>query len=92
MQLASSSSIVIRITTHQEDSLTVVAIDGQLTTADLGEIRRVRKSVQGDVALKLGGLSACAEEGIQVLRAWMDAGARLNSATPFLEIMLEKDQ
>jgi hypothetical protein len=83
---------MIRITTQRQQSHTVIAIDGELTTADLGEIRRVRKSVKGKVILKLGGLNTCALEGIRVMRDWLDAGARLSSATPFLHLMLKKHQ
>jgi hypothetical protein len=78
--------------TPQEESHTVIIIDGQLMLADLGEIRRVRESAKGNVLLKLGGLNGCVDEGIRVLRDWLNAGARLDSATPFLQIMLEKRQ
>jgi len=80
---------VIRITTQKQQSHTVISIDGELTTADMGEIRRIRKSVKGKVVLKLRGLNACAVEGIRVLRDWLDAGAKLRNATPFLQVMLK---
>ncbi len=83
---------MIRITTRQEESHTVVTIDGQLMPADLAEVRRVRKSIKGNVLLKLGGLNTCVDEGIRVLRDWLNAGARLSSATPFLQLVLEKYQ
>ena len=80
---------MIRITTHPEPSRTVVAIDGRLTAADFPEIRRVRQSVSGAVALDLGGLDACAQDGIRLLQGWLDAGARLDAATPFLRMVLQ---
>ena len=80
---------MIRITTHQEPAHTVVTIDGRLTAADFSEIRRVRQSVSGAVALDLGGLDACAEDGIRLLQDWLDAGARLDAATPFLRMVLQ---
>ena len=80
---------MIRITTHPEPSRTVVAIDGRLTAADFPEIRRVRQSVSGAVALDLGGLDACAQDGIRLLQDWLDAGARLDAATPFLQMVLQ---
>lgn len=79
---------MIRITTHHEPSHTLVIIDGQLTTADLRAIRRVRKAVSGAVALDLGGLDTCARAGIRLLQDWLDAGARLDVATPFLRMVL----
>ncbi|HOW75614.1 MAG TPA: hypothetical protein P5102_17695 [Candidatus Competibacteraceae bacterium] len=80
---------MIRITTHQEPSHTVVTIDGRLTAVDLRAIRRSRKSISGAVALDLGGLDACAEDGIRLLQDWLDAGARLDAATPFLRMVLQ---
>lgn len=80
---------MIRITTHREPSHTVVTIDGQLTAADLRAIRQIRKAVNGAVALDLGGLDTCAREGIRLLQDWLDAGARLDVATPFLRMVLQ---
>ncbi len=80
---------MIRITTRHEPAHTLVVIDGRLTVADLRAIRRVRKSVGGAVALDLGGLEACAKDGIRLLQDWLDAGARLNTATPFLRMVLQ---
>ena len=37
-ELAITALLVIRITRQKERSQTVIAIDGELTTADLGEI------------------------------------------------------
>jgi hypothetical protein len=80
---------LIRITTQAEGDHTVVTIDGRATESDLGEIRRVRKALKGAVVLSLRGLDACTPLGIRLLREWMDAGARLQDATPFLELTLK---
>ena len=61
----------------------------RLTAADFSEIRRVRQSVSGAVALDLGGLDACAQDGIRLLQDWLDAGARLDAATPLLRMVLQ---
>jgi hypothetical protein len=45
--------------------------------------------VSGAAVLNLRGLDSCAAGGIQVLRAWLAAGARLEDATPYLRMMLE---
>ena len=81
---------MIRITTQREKNGTVVTIDGQLADSDLGEIRRVRKSTKGAVDLNLRGLGGCAGGGVRVLRDWRHEGARLQSATPFLEMILKE--
>jgi hypothetical protein len=80
---------MIRITTHPEPARTVVAIDGQLTAADFPEVRRARESISGAVALNLDGLETCARDGIRLLQDWLDAGARLDAATPFLRMVLQ---
>ena len=80
---------MIRITTRHKPSHTMVIIEGWLTAADLRAIRRVRRSVRGAVALDLGGLDACAKDGIRLLQDWLDAGARLDAATPFLRMVLQ---
>ena len=80
---------MIRITTHHQPSHTMITIEGRLTAADLRAIRRVRQSVRGAVALDLGGLDTCARDGIRLLQDWLDAGARLDAATPFLRMVLQ---
>ncbi len=81
---------MIRITTQKEKNGTVVTIDGQLADSDLREIQRARNSTKGTVDLNLRGLDACAVGGVRILREWLDAGARLQSATPFLEMILKE--
>jgi hypothetical protein len=81
--------LLIRITMQTEGNDTVVTIDGRATESDLGEIRRVRKALKGAVALNLRGLDVCLPSGIRLLRDWLDAGARLKDATPFLEMTLK---
>jgi len=81
---------MIRITTEMKETGTVVTIDGQVAESDLGELRRMRKSLTGAVVLNLRGLDACAVGGVRILREWLDAGARLQCATPFLEMLLKE--
>jgi hypothetical protein len=64
-------------------------IAGRLESSDIAEITRVRQGLSGEVTLDLGGVSACAEEGIRVLRTWLDDGARLDHAAPFVRMRLE---
>lgn len=80
---------MIRITTQREKNGTVVTIDGQLADSDLRELQRVRKTLIGAVFLNLRGLESCAADGVQALRAWLDAGAQLQGATPFLQMILQ---
>jgi hypothetical protein len=80
---------VIRISTQEEESRTVVTIDGQLMKSDLKELHRIRGLLAGKVILSLRGLDACADDGIRLLRDWLRAGAQLQDASPYLRMMLE---
>jgi hypothetical protein len=80
---------VIRITTHTEAKRTIVTIDGQVAESDVKAIRRVRNSVSGAVLLNLRGLDACAAGGVRLLSDWLKAGAKLQNATPFMEMILK---
>lgn len=80
---------MIRITTERKEKGTVVIIDGRLTDSDLREVQRVRKSVIGTVFLNLRGLEDCTAGGVRVLQEWLAAGARLQEANPFLQMILK---
>lgn len=80
---------MIRITTQKQKDGTIVTIDGQVAESDLREIRRIRRSVKGAVFLNVRGLTSCTAGGVELLRAWLAAGARLQDATPFLEMILK---
>ncbi len=80
---------MIRVSIRKEESHTVVMIDGRLASTDLEEVQRVRQSLSGDVILDLGGLDACAEDGLRLLRDWLESGAQLIHAAPFLRMLLE---
>ncbi len=80
---------MIRITTQRHQDHTVVIIDGRVAESDLKAIQRVRKALKGEVVLSLRGLAEGGPACIRLLRSWLDAGARLQDATPFLEMMLK---
>ena len=90
--LCYSARYMIRISLEQAKHNTIVVIDGRLLEADLDELARVRDSVTGATVLSLHGLEFCVGAGIQALRAWLDAGARLQDATPYLRMMLEDEK
>jgi hypothetical protein len=81
---------LIRITTQRQKNRTIVTIDGRLVESDVGAVQRVRKSVKGHVSLNLRGLESCAPGGVRLLRAWLHAGAHLQDANPFLQIVLKE--
>jgi hypothetical protein len=74
-----------------EKKRTVIMIDGQLTASDLDEVRRVRKSAKGEIALNLSGLETCDDVGLRLLQDWLAGGAVLQRATPFLRMVLKRN-
>jgi hypothetical protein len=82
---------MIRITVQVEGDHTTVGIAGQLSEIDLKEVQKIRASVKGDVVLSLRDMDSCEASGIRFLRAWLDAGAKLRDANPFVELTLKAD-
>jgi hypothetical protein len=80
---------MIRITVQVEGDHTTVGIAGRLTEIDLNEVQRVRASVKGDVVLSLREMDSCEAGGIRFLRSWLEAGAKLKDANPFVELTLK---
>jgi hypothetical protein len=80
---------MIRITVQVEGDHTTVGIAGQMTEIDLNEVQRVRASVSGEVVLSLREMDSCEASGIRFLRAWLEAGAKLRDANPFVELTLK---
>ena len=79
---------MFRITTRKRDKATWVTLDGRLEDADIDEVNRAFSSVVGPVELNLSDLESCSAAMVRELRRWLDAGVRLNSATPFLRMLL----
>ncbi len=79
---------MIRITVHPPATAPVVVIDGWLAEGDLDELTRTRTRVIEGVALRLGGLESCDATGVRFLQDWLQAGAVLETASPFLRAVL----
>jgi hypothetical protein len=79
---------VIRITVQPPATAPVVVIDGWLVEGDLDEVARTRQRLSGGVALRLGGLESCDAAGQRFLQDWLQAGAALETASPFLRAVL----
>jgi hypothetical protein len=79
---------VIRITVQTQASAPVVVIDGWLAEGDLDELTRTRRRVSEGAALRLGGLESCDAAGLRFLQDWLQAGAVLETASPFLRAVL----
>ena len=79
---------MIHIMTNQEHDYTIVSIAGQIAEEDVPEMRRVRADLSGTVVLNLDEVTECSGNGLSLLRAWLDDGARIRKATPYLRMIL----
>lgn len=79
---------MFRITTRKREKATWITLDGRLEDSDIDEVNRAFSSVTGPVELNLSDLESCSAAMVRELRRWLDAGVRLNSATPFLRMLL----
>jgi ABC-type transporter Mla MlaB component len=74
--------MLLRITQRHEGSLTVVAIDGHLVRDRATELKRLCQGLTAPIALDLTYLQRVDAEGIALLTALADAGARLRGGEP----------
>ena len=82
---------MIRIELTKPKIETAVTISGRLVATDLGELKRARQSVSGDVLLDLNELLSADAESILELRDWIEHGARTQGASPYLQLLLEPE-
>ena len=81
---------MLRITVETEkEAATVLHIDGHLTTKTVPELDRESRSVEGALRLDLTELRYADDEGIQALRALVDAGAEVLGASAFIRRYLD---
>ncbi len=78
------------ITTQKKPDRTVVTLDGRLADSDVEEVHRVLSEVSGVVVLSLGDLETCSEGALAELRQWIEAGFKIQGATPFMQMLLAK--
>jgi hypothetical protein len=81
---------VVRISVSKQQKDTVVAIDGDLVTSELGELKRVRGSISGGVILHLENMNSADAESIAELRDWIEDGALTRGASPYIQILLDQ--
>jgi hypothetical protein len=80
---------VIRISVTKQQKDTVVTIDGDLVTSELGELKQVRGSISGGVFLHLENMNSADAESIAELRDWIEDGALTRGASPYIQMLLE---
>ena len=80
--------MLVRITQHSEDSLTVVTIHGSLRREGVAELERLCQGVPPPLALDLTYLRWVDAAGITLLNTLADAGAQLRGVSPYIALLL----
>ena len=80
--------MLVRITQHSEDSLTVVTIHGSLGREGVAELERLCQEVSSPLALDLTYLRWVDAAGITLLNTLADAGAQLRGVSPYIALLL----
>ena len=80
--------MLVRITQHSEDSLTVVTIHGSLDREGVAELERLCQGAPAPLALDLTYLWWVDAAGITLLNTLADAGAQLRGVSPYIALLL----
>ena len=79
---------MVRISVSKQDKDTVVAVDGELVTSTLAELKAVRHFVSGVVILDLENLISADAISLAELRDWIRNGAQTRGASPYVQMLL----
>lgn len=80
----------IRIDYIPHGSDTVVRIAGRLCGTAVAQLENACDSIEGSFMMDLSNLVFADDEGIKAIRAMVDKGARIQGASPFIMLLLEK--
>jgi anti-anti-sigma regulatory factor len=80
--------LTIRVSTQDGKTLTVVRIEGRLTSDDVPDVRGACESAKPPLRLDLSGLRSADPDGIRLLRSLSEAGAELHGANSYIRQLL----
>jgi ABC-type transporter Mla MlaB component len=80
----------IRITRISDAHETVLRIDGQLRSADVAELAKEYRSVDGTLVLELSNLQSADPAGVEVLLELVSMGVQMRGASPYIELLLKQ--
>jgi len=83
-----ATTMSIRVTRTTDTGKTVLKIDGRLQSQDIGEVEEEQRSVRGPLVLELTNLQSADAAGITMLRRMTQEGARIQGASPYIELLL----
>ena len=80
--------MTIRITTAVAKTVTIIQLEGQLTSSSVPDVRAACGSANPPLRLNLSGLRSADSDGIRALQVLSEAGAELHGASPYINQLL----
>ncbi len=85
--------LTIRVSTEAGEDASTIRIEGQLTVADVPDVKEACESASRPLRLDLSGLRSADVDGIRALCSLSEAGAELHGASPYIrQLLLETDK
>ena len=78
----------IRVSTETGETVTVIRIDGRLTSATVSDVRATCEAANQPFRLDLSGLRSADRDGIGALLSLSEAGVELRGANPYISRLL----
>ncbi|MCH7645384.1 MAG: hypothetical protein IH974_11180 [Myxococcales bacterium] len=80
--------MTIRVSTEAGETVTIIRIEGGLTSASLPDVIAACDSANRPLRLDLSGLRSADTDGIRALQSLSEAGAELHGASPYINELL----
>ena len=80
--------MTVRISTEAGETVTIIRIEGLLTSSSVPDVRAACDSANRPLRLDLSGLRSADRDGIRALQSLSDAGAELRGASPYINQLL----
>ena len=85
--------LTIRVSTEAGETVTTIRIEGQMTSADVPDVRAACESARPRLRLDLSGLKSADRDGMRELRSLSETGAELHGASPYIrQLLLEASE
>ncbi len=80
--------MTIRVSTEAGETVTIIRIEGLLTSASVPDVRAACDSANPPLRLDLSGLRSADTDGIRALQSLSEAGAKLHGASAYINQLL----
>ena len=82
----------LRITTTKDGQMSIIQIDGQLAGVGVLELERECWAAGLPIALDLSNLRWADFDGVQLIKTFVAKGAQLRGMSPYVEMLLKREQ